>query len=78
MDGVVRVIKARVLGRGLKLLCANGGRLEINQLLFADGTPLVGDSEEKLCRLLSEFRRVCETMWVRVNVGKCMWVRVKL
>ena len=30
----------------------NGGRFEINQLLFADDTVLVADSE-KLCRLLS-------------------------
>ena len=31
----------------------NGGRFEVNQLLFADDTALVADSEEKLCRLLS-------------------------
>ena len=37
-----------VLGLGLELLSANGGRLEINQLLFADDTALVADSEEKL------------------------------
>ena len=38
----------------------NGDRLEINQLLFADNTALMADSEEKLCRLMSEFGRVCE------------------
>ena len=48
------------LGKGLELLSANGGRFEINQLLFADDTPLVADSEEKLRRLLSEFGRVYE------------------
>ena len=42
-----------MLGKGLELLSANGGRFEINQLLFADGTALA-DSEEKLCRLVSE------------------------
>ena len=31
------------------------GLIEINQLLFADDTALVADSEEKLCRLVSEF-----------------------
>ena len=41
MDGVVRESNARVLGRGLKLLRANGGRFETNQLLFADDTALV-------------------------------------
>ena len=28
----------------------NGGRLEINQLVFADGTAHVADLEEKLCK----------------------------
>ena len=55
MDGVVRVVNVRVLGKGLELLSANGGRFEINQLLFTDDTALVADSMEKLCRLVSEF-----------------------
>ena len=59
MDGVVREVNVRVLGKGLDLLSANGGRFEINQLLFADDTARVADSEEKLCRLVSEFGRVC-------------------
>ena len=37
----------------------NFGRFEINQLLFADDTALVADSE-KLRRLASEFGRACE------------------
>ena len=49
-----------MLGKGLELLSANGGRFEINQLLFAADTALVADSAEKLCRLVSEFGRVCE------------------
>ena len=55
MDGVVRDVNVRVLGKGLQLLSANGGRFEINQLLFADDTALVADSEEMLCRLVSKF-----------------------
>ena len=31
MDGVMTEVNAKVLGKGLKLLCANGGRFEINQ-----------------------------------------------
>ena len=57
-DGVVRHANVRVLGKGLELLSAIGGRFEINQLLFADDTVLVADLEEKLCRLVSEFGRV--------------------
>ena len=60
MDGVVR--------KGLELLNTNGGKFEINQVLFADDTALVADSEEKLSRLVSEFGRVCEKRKLRVNV----------
>ena len=60
--------------KGLELLSTNGGRFEINHLLFADDTALVADSDDKLCRLVSEFGRVCERRKLRVNVG----IRVKL
>ena len=38
----------------------NAGRFAINQILLADDTALVADSEEELCLLVSEFGRVCE------------------
>ena len=60
MDGVVREVNVRVLGKELELLSENGSRFDINQLLFADDTALLADSEDKLCRLVSEFGRVCE------------------
>ena len=69
MDGVVREVNVGVRAKGLELLNANGSRFEINQLLFADETALVADSEAKLCRLVSEFGRICEIK-LRVNVGK--------
>ena len=75
MDGVVREMHGRVLGKGLELLSTNGGRLEINQPLFADDTALVADLE-KLCRLVSEFGRVCERRKLRVNVGKIYYDRI--
>ena len=75
MDGVVREVNVRVLEKGLELLSANGGRFEINQLLFADDTALVADSEEKLGGLVSEFGRVCERRKLRVNVGKSKVMR---
>ena len=64
-----------MLGKGLERLSANGGRFERNQLLFADDTALVADSEEKLCRLVSEFGRVCKRRMLRVNVGKSKVMR---
>ena len=60
MDGVVREVNVRVLWKGLELLSANGGWFEINQLLFADDTALVSDSDLKFCRLVREFGRVCK------------------
>ena len=59
----------------MELLNANGTRFEINKLLFADDTALVADSEDKLCRLVSEFGRVCERRKLRVNVGKSKVMR---
>ena len=71
-------MNVRVLGKGVEMLSVNVGRYEINQLLFADDTVLVADSEEKLYRLVSEFGRVCKRRKLRVNVGKskvmrCSW-----
>ena len=63
MDGVVQDINAGVLGKALELLRANGGRFEINQLLLAeDAAPVTSlhNSTHQLCRLVSEFGRVCE------------------
>ena len=75
MDGVVRQVNVRVLGKGLELLSANGGRFEINQLLFVDDTALVAGSEENFCKLVSEFGRVCERRKLRANVGKSKVMR---
>ena len=75
MDGVIREVNVRVLAKGLELRSANGFRFEINQLLFADDTAPVADSEEKLCRLVSEFSRECEKRKLRVNVGKSKVMR---
>ena len=50
MAGVVRDQNTGVLGKGLELLRANGGRCAINQLVFADDTALVADLDaNKLC-----------------------------
>ena len=37
------MVNVRVLGQGLELHTARGGRFEINQLLFTDDTALVAD-----------------------------------
>ena len=50
--------KCRVLGKGLEQLRANCNRIEMIQLLFPYALALVADSE-KLCRLGTEFGKVC-------------------
>ena len=64
-----------MLAKGLELLSVNDGRFEINQLLFTDDTALVADSEQKLCRLVTEFGRVCERSKSKANVGKSKILR---
>ena len=71
-------MNVRVLGKRLEFLSVNGGRFEINHLLFTDDTALVADSEEKFCRLVSEFGRVCERRKLRVNVGKSKVMRCSM
>ena len=67
MDGVVREVNVGVLGKGMELLSVNGSRFEINQLVCADDAALVADSQDKLCRLVSEFCRICDRRKLRLN-----------
>ena len=75
IDGVVREVNAQVLGRGLKLVDGNENEWELKQLVFADDTVVLTDSERKLCQLVAEFGRVCERRKLRVNVGKSKVMR---
>ena len=60
IDGVVREVNARVHGERQELLSVNRVRFDINLQLFAADKALMADSEEKLCRLVNVFERVCE------------------
>ena len=66
MDGVVREVYARARIAGVVF----EGGLRVSQLLFADDTALVAESEEGLKVLVTEFGRVCERRKLKVNVGK--------
>ncbi len=48
MGDVAREVNARLLVRGLSLLSYNGKDWNMNQLLFADDTALMADSQEGL------------------------------
>ena len=56
-------------------ILVNGGRFEINLLLFANDTALFADSDEKSCRLVSEFDRAYKRRKLRMNVGKSKVIR---
>ena len=75
MDSVVRETNARVLGRGLHLKSPGEDGYEINQLLFADDTALVADSEDKLKQLVYEFGKLRERRKLKVNVSKSKVMR---
>ncbi len=67
MDGVVREVNARMLGRGLILVYADGREWNLNQLLFADDTALVADLKGKLRQLVEESGRVCKKEEIESN-----------
>ena len=46
MDGVVREVQARTLGRGTRLLGDGEEKWEVTKLLFADDTVLVENSKK--------------------------------
>ena len=70
IDGVVREMKVRTLGNGVDMVGVNGEIWQVNQLLFADDTVLMADSEEKLQRVVKEFGRVCKRRKLKINVSK--------
>lgn len=51
-----------MIGRGWSLVNADGRKLNLNQLLFADNT-----AEERASYLVKEFRKVCKRRKLRVN-----------
>ncbi len=65
----MREIHARMLGRGLSLVNADGREWNLSQLLFADDTALVADSEGRM-RQLKEFGRMCKRRKLKVNESK--------
>ena len=71
MDGVMKEVRANVGEVGAVFLETNEGREWIVEcLMFAEDTVLVGDSREKLMRLVNEFESVCRRRKLRVNVDK--------
>lgn len=48
----------------------------MSQLLFADDTVFLGDSEDKVQKLVDEFGRICQRRKLKANVEKSKVMRV--
>ena len=61
MDAVMKEVRERASDVGVKMWDARrNSEYLVKWLMFADDTVLVGDSEEKLGRLVQEFGSVCQ------------------
>ncbi len=69
MDGVIREMKAKIGNLGREMSIDNAKR-KISNMLFADDTVPLAESEKDLQKLVNEFSNVCETRKLIVNVGK--------
>ncbi len=76
MDGIVREANAGLQCRGLSLLSDDGSEWNMNQLLLADDTALVGESQERVRQPLMKFWRMCERRKLRVNVSRMVDDRI--
>merc|ERR1712002_424994 len=77
MDGVMKEVRERVGDDGAILWDArrNCG-WKVEWLMFAGDTVLVGDSKEKMERLVQEFGSVCRRWKLTVNAGKSKVMRI--
>ncbi len=75
MDDSEREENAILVGRHLNLLSGTGRELNRNQLLFADDTALLADSQERLRQPVKKFWMVCERRKSRVYVSRSKVVK---
>ena len=54
-----------------------GGSWEIKQVLYADDTVLVAEKREHLQHIVREFERTCDSMGLKINVGKSKVLTIK-
>ena len=76
-DRVVGQVNERAMGMVVKLRDENGWGWEIKKVLYADDTVLVAETREHLQHIASEYKRVCDSMGLKINVGKSKVLMVK-
>ena len=66
------------MGKGVRLRDENGGgSWEIKQVLYADNTVWVAETREHLHHIVNEFEGACDSMGLRLNVGKNKVLTIK-
>ena len=75
MDGKVRGVQARTLGREAHLVGYGEEMWEVSHLIFTDYTVLVAASKKRLERLVEEFGWVSRRRKIKVNVVKSKVMR---
>ena len=77
MDGVMREVREKAGDIGASMWDARRKcEWKVEWMMFADDTVLVGDSEQKLQRLVKEFGSVCKRRKLSINVGKSKVMRI--
>ena len=77
MDGVMNEVRRSVGDMGAMMWDSRRNtEWNVEWLMFADDTVLLGDSEEKLERLVQEFSRVCSRWKLSVNESKSKVMKV--
>ena len=77
MDAVMEEVREKAGEVGVTLLVERRNlEWKVDLLLFADDTVLLGDSEEKLERLVQEFGRVCRRRKLSVNETKSKIMKI--
>ena len=65
------------MGNGVKLIDENRVNWEIKQKLYAHDTVLVAETREHLQHIVSEFEWACDSMGLKINVGKSKGLMIK-
>ena len=78
MDAAMKEIREKVGVVGVTLQDERRNiEWKVGCLMFADDTVLLGDSEEKLERLVQEFGRVCQSRKLSVNETKSNFMKIE-
>ena len=61
----------------MKLRDEKGGGWEIKQVLYANDKILVAETREHLQQTVSENERACDSMGLKINIGKSKMLTIK-